>query len=523
MPRDVATAPVALVAQRALLHPLWLGSLAVLVLNDHALKGAGLLPELVTGKLSDIAGMIVAPALLATALRVRTVRGWWLAHLAVGVVFAAIKLSPAAAAAWSAIMGGFGFAWTVVCDPTDVVVALPALVLGATVLARAMTTTSVRLARRSAEAGAAGVGLLCAVATSPPPSEPWEEGEWLPEIFADVWLHNGTDAAQVIRIRTLRTTVQLDCDAVSADPARLLPASLFGEVQSWTLPADANLVVIDPETAPDLGCRAALVDADAFAPVVLFWEPGVPAPRWIPGAGFDDTAGGIELTLDDDDRGRFETTSDVLYTRGETGEPDGECAAQDDAFRVDWGDTVPQGSFRIAALSPGVDGCTAIDLEQGDAAVTRRMYLCAPAIALPFGAGDEVFLRMEYGVQSESVVIETAQLPVRRLVVARGASAPVVAGLQIAMVPLYGCDFAVDACGTVAQAAGVTLGGGSYPVAQAMAGGEPIVLTADDGVRVTVAVAHAQSRVVIDTDCAAGPESLGDDLELAVVIEEPSE
>jgi len=53
---------------RALSHPLWWAALALLVANDHVLKGAGLLPESLTGKLSDFAGMIVAPPLLGALI-----------------------------------------------------------------------------------------------------------------------------------------------------------------------------------------------------------------------------------------------------------------------------------------------------------------------------------------------------------------------------------------------------------------------------------------------------------------------
>ena len=56
----------ALRPSRALLHPLWLGSLALLVLNDHVLKGAGLLPGVLTGKLSDFAGVFADELLFTT-------------------------------------------------------------------------------------------------------------------------------------------------------------------------------------------------------------------------------------------------------------------------------------------------------------------------------------------------------------------------------------------------------------------------------------------------------------------------
>jgi hypothetical protein len=51
----------------ALRSPMFGAALSVLVLNDHWLKGAGLLPGWLTGKLSDFAGLIVAPILVTTA------------------------------------------------------------------------------------------------------------------------------------------------------------------------------------------------------------------------------------------------------------------------------------------------------------------------------------------------------------------------------------------------------------------------------------------------------------------------
>ena len=70
---------------RALLTPTWIASLLVLIVNDHALKGSGLLPGVVTGKLSDLAGLVVAPVLLAVLLRVRTRGGLLACFAAVGI------------------------------------------------------------------------------------------------------------------------------------------------------------------------------------------------------------------------------------------------------------------------------------------------------------------------------------------------------------------------------------------------------------------------------------------------------
>ena len=46
-------------ARRALRHPAFVAALLMLVVNDHVLKGAGLLPGAVTGKLSDLAWIIL--------------------------------------------------------------------------------------------------------------------------------------------------------------------------------------------------------------------------------------------------------------------------------------------------------------------------------------------------------------------------------------------------------------------------------------------------------------------------------
>src|SRR5688572_29327317 len=111
---------------RALLTPTWLGALALLVANDHWLKGSGLLPGAITGKLSDFAGLLVAPTLLAALLRVDSKRGLLACHIAVGVVFAGIQISVPFADLWSAAMGLVGYPWVITSDLTDLL-ALPCL------------------------------------------------------------------------------------------------------------------------------------------------------------------------------------------------------------------------------------------------------------------------------------------------------------------------------------------------------------------------------------------------------------
>lgn len=124
---------------RALAHPAWWLALAVLVLNDHVAKKGGVLPSLLTGKASDLAGLLVAPPLLAAVLRVRTRRGLVLSHIAPATVFAAIKTSALASAGFTGLLATFGLPWRNVVDPTDLI-ALPMVILAYHLFLRRMTT-----------------------------------------------------------------------------------------------------------------------------------------------------------------------------------------------------------------------------------------------------------------------------------------------------------------------------------------------------------------------------------------------
>src|SRR5689334_9861831 len=95
----------------------WWTALVVLLLNDHVLKGSGVLPSVLTGKLSDFAGVIVAPVLLSVVLRARTSAQRRLVFALVLVPFAAIKLHPAATVAYQQALGALGIAARAVCDP----------------------------------------------------------------------------------------------------------------------------------------------------------------------------------------------------------------------------------------------------------------------------------------------------------------------------------------------------------------------------------------------------------------------
>jgi hypothetical protein len=116
-------------ARAWLVHPVTVLALVVLVANDHVLKAR--IPGLVTGKLSDVAGLVVTPPLLAVVvvvlvgpLRARAVA--FAAIAATGVGFAAVKAFPAIALIASGVWSAANGPSIIIADRSDLI-ALPAL------------------------------------------------------------------------------------------------------------------------------------------------------------------------------------------------------------------------------------------------------------------------------------------------------------------------------------------------------------------------------------------------------------
>jgi hypothetical protein len=142
-----------------LAHPLWLLSLALLVLNDHLFKHEPLLAGTLTGKLSDFAGLVVAPPLLAVLVRARSARARALCLVLVAAGFAAVKVSSSSARALEGVLGLLGIPSRIWVDPTDLI-ALPSLLLAQRIMEQAEPMA--RWASRSALVA----GLFACMATS---------------------------------------------------------------------------------------------------------------------------------------------------------------------------------------------------------------------------------------------------------------------------------------------------------------------------------------------------------------------
>src|SRR5688500_10373892 len=110
--------------ESGLLHPIALAAIALLVINDHVLKDA--YPSWLTGKLSDVAGMVFFPllaaALLAPIVRIDRDRLLTACVIATGVGFAAIKLWEPATVVCEHVLGFLQLSpgpVQIVRDPTD--------------------------------------------------------------------------------------------------------------------------------------------------------------------------------------------------------------------------------------------------------------------------------------------------------------------------------------------------------------------------------------------------------------------
>lgn len=230
----------------SLLHPIVLVSLVVLVLNDHWFKAAA--PGLITGKLSDVAGLTVFPV-MALAIwefvgsRVGRpapagVRAISIATGVTAIGFAAVKIAPPATELFGIVLGlcqwlagmpgmllGQGAAgspiptqaWT---DPTDLL-ALPAIGVAWWIARRRALGTPAQmatgrhlalLAGRLRTAGAVVVLMaagFATIATEPAPATfPPSTAQSFPASFA-------LSAATPVAVRDLTITV---------DPAGLAPS-----------------------------------------------------------------------------------------------------------------------------------------------------------------------------------------------------------------------------------------------------------------------------------------------------------
>lgn len=520
---------------QALRQPAFWLALATLVINDHLLKGAGVLPGWLTGKLSDFAGLIVAPVLVVVLLGLRRDGARALAFGAVALVFSILEVSPLAAAGWDAMLGALGVPSRSWADPTDLV-ALAVLPIAWWVVKagdRAEPGRGIVLASQRALMGAA---LFACIATSQPP-EP-QVAQWT----TDAWLHNRTAAELDVRIRWIEGA--RDCSALATSGTDLGGAAapeLFGEGITFRLqPGDT--VPIEPVDAraalstssafgrvPTEGgetrneCELASISVDGLEDTILFWLAGdvrgVQANLVSPEDGSIDDQ---EVVIDELTEGSsaLQLLTGAGYTTARLRDRPPAVPATCTEARgatVAFSDLAHDDSriwvVESRALLP--DGCTQLDLiGEGE---PRSLFLCVPGDFIPFVVDDEVVFETRLSGLSHVFMANDEGLP--KLVLARGVPSITLEGLQVA--PLahdLGCAERVP-CGAYVAPLAVTdvMEGGRLELDAAFA------RTLSGGRSYRAIITRAEHVVVASASCDAGRDRAGALIDGVVLFERTPE
>jgi len=272
----------------------WWVALAALVINDHLLKRAGWLPGWLTGKLSDFAGLIVAPVLLAAIARARAPRGRALCFALVAAVFAAVKLSPGAARALEAAAAFAAVPSRIWCDETDLLaLAVLPLAWRISLTGDGGTGSTADTNRRAVHPAAVILGGLACVATSAAYTN----------FRASTFLMNRSTGAVDVQIYRVRASI--DCASVAADgPEQTLAATDFAPESCQHL-ASGDLIPLSrnwqdgdfPDAAgpggPTPACDAVVLRARGLPDTLLFWHglADIIIPTDLPDAGSLDDRG----------------------------------------------------------------------------------------------------------------------------------------------------------------------------------------------------------------------------------------
>lgn len=237
---------------RALTHPWSLSALLLLATNDHVLKGSGWVPGVLTGKLSDVAGLFLAPILLAVLVRARTRQARAFCYGAVAVVFASLELSPTL----TEFVGRYTGAvmWP---DPTDLI-ALVALFPSWALVASQSPVSRSNLQIEVPVVAALAL-FFCAASSSATPALYAPNAAKAGNFGASAVLHNGSDESINVEIRQY---TDVSCDALASKTA---PHLTEGSLSYWTLGPHQNMPLNwGPTPNPPPPCRAVAVDGDVF-------------------------------------------------------------------------------------------------------------------------------------------------------------------------------------------------------------------------------------------------------------------
>lgn len=532
---------------RGVLHPIFLGALTLLVVNDHLLKGQGWLPAWLTGKLSDFAGLVVAPVVLATALgafvRCALGRSHWvrrrLEHVGadgtnrliagastttVSLVFVATELSQAAADRVAALFGSLGFPSRLHADATDLVALAVLPVTWSVLVGAARTEGAIRPSALSSalERVSFALATVACVATAPQPTT------WT----TSAYLVNGTDGPIDVRIRWLNARLacaELQGRSLSmlVAPELLTPGLTFRVDLGATAPLDQWAALgaragldggLGPTPPPSLaseGCAVALLAVDDAPDTLVLWstERSLAVPLStrsgeLPSTGrVDVIARGEELA--------FEVSNDVRAESHDPRNPPTRCEPRAD---VGWSDpeSFDGPALEVAARVDGGDGCVRLDFAMG--ARTTPFFVCAPAELVPFVAGDVVRVEASEraGVYRAALVGSRATLVLLRARTATSSGIAVAeGGVTLSLGEPDPCGGERLACGSfVAPHRPVVSGGAGDEDARGI-----VRRTSSNGRAMRIAVPRAERVLVASSACAEGRDVPGPLLDAVVLYE----
>lgn len=232
------------------------------------------------------------------------------------------------------------------------------------------------------------------------PSEPWDTGG---KATADVWsrqpnrfapvkaalvIGNVTGETRVVRMRALRPTVEIDCDAIEATPHLALRPQHFAPAQSWLVESGRAVPMLPRDKG---ACSAVLIDGTDVPQRLVFWRhsawPITATPSTTEAAKATKRHIAIiavegEATWDKHAT-VFAAPSlfDPVAAKG--------CAMPSAEHDLTW-TPLPAGSQTLVDVLTSPDGCSAMDLLT-DLGV-KRVYVCMPTEMMPFKAGDDLYI-----------------------------------------------------------------------------------------------------------------------------------
>ncbi|MDX9719437.1 MAG: hypothetical protein RBU37_01725 [Myxococcota bacterium] len=509
----------------AFADPLWLSALLLLALNDHVFKALGDAP-LITGKLSDFAGLLVLPSALALLPWLRRPVPWRVLHLAIAVGFTLLQLSPHFVLALNSILDAtLGLTWTVFADPTDLF-ALTVLPLSLLRFAPFRERPTPLRPSKTVHLFCGGLAWVFCVATSAPDPEPrcCDAGR----IQADAFLLNETERPLLLRLRQLHPSVDLDCDAVAAAPSQYLRPDLFGPAKAWTLPSRTAIPLRDQ--SQERRCYAAWVDGAELDSQLFFYFaqdlPYRPIEAYIDreiGDPFPE--GGI--IIDEQD------TTLHLHTLGSSRvailqrsalalfDPPAHCPSLNEASRVAWGHPVGPQRKRQVAARRSVDGCLWLEMQNTDSGSIEGYPVCIPD--WPFQDGDELELQSEFSPELKMLSVRrTTADESTELIVFSGTRFPSLdEPINTRILPRSDCPLSRSAdCPSVQQAAtvAISIAGIDYRLEYNV----DWQVAVASGAEYRFTLLRAAYRSLVDSRCSGGSSKAGADLEGLVLVRRPA-